>query len=276
MAITTLDAALAGMQPPRLIFKSTSPNFVVGVPMSFWYCAGIPCSGSAAPTTAGGVVLSTSSAQVNGAIYHTDPAANSYLARLVAKVSEPGQLLLCDRLLHCGGTTAGAAISATVTTAQTVNTIALPARDANGATLGVGVNVAVECAATMGAGSGTASINYTNSAGTTGRVSQNVVGWQSASAQGQFYWMALSQGDQGVRSVQTLTLSASLTSGTLNLVFFRIIAALDLTVAYQPNSLDALTGGFPQLFNGSTMFFVFVPQVAGPGLIIGALTETQG
>ena len=144
MAITTLDGVLSGFQPPRPFAKAVTPTLVAGRPHSLWYLAGNPGAGLSPATTAGGVSLSSSSSQVNGQIYHADPVSgNAYLARFRAGATQPGTLLLCDRLMHVGGNSGGTAISVTTTTAQTINTGALPSRDVAGSANGDGVNWAL-------------------------------------------------------------------------------------------------------------------------------------
>ena len=91
-----------------------------------------------------------------------------------------------------------------------------------------------------------------------------------------FLSIGLQAGDIGVRSVQSLTLSASWVSGTMNLVAYRPIAALELVGAFVPNAIDALTSGFPRLFNGSVPFFIFIPSTTTTSNISGSVVWTQG
>ena len=63
--------------------------------------------------------------------------------------------------------------------------------------------------------------------------------------------MPLKAGGGGVKSIQSYALSASLGAGAASLVLYRVLATLPIPVANTPYSLDALTGGFPQIFNGT-------------------------
>lgn len=270
MAITTLDGAIAGMQWPRPFAKAVSATLVAGRPASLWSLAGTPGAG-AFDTTLNGVVLSQSSAQVNGAINFVDPGSgNSYLARLQAAATQPGTLLLLDRLWHNGGFTI------TSTAAQTITSPTFPARDAGGLTNGDGVLLAVEVSAATGAGTPTLTAAYTNSAGTASRSATNIDPTVATSAIGAFYRIGLQAGDVGVRSVQSLTLSATWTSGTINLVAYRQLAALELPAGLTPNALDALTSGFPRLYNGTTPFLVFIPSTTTATNVSGQAVWTQG
>lgn len=270
MAITTLDAALAGMQPGRYITKAVTPTMVAGRPQSLWGLGGSPGAGSF-DTTLAGVALSSTSALVNGQIPHADPATgSSYLGRLTGMANQPGTLLLCDRLWHNGGFTI------TSTSAQTVNSAAFPARDSAGTTNGDGVLVGVEVSGATGSGTPTLTLGYTNQAGTSGRTATNLQATTASATAGAFYQIGLQAGDTGVRSIQSLTLSATWTSGTINLVAYRILAALPLTQANVANELDALTSGMPRLFNGVVPFLIFVPNTTTASNVSGVYTETQG
>jgi len=267
MAITTLDGALAGMQWPRYIAKNVTGTMVGGRPWSLWALGGNPGAGSFNGTLAG-VALT---APVSGQIPFTDPVSgNTYLARLQAAASQAGTLLLCDRLWHNGGFTI------TSNTAQTVNSATWPARDADGATDGNGVILGLEISASAGAAAPTITVSYTNQAGTASRTATNSFATANSPAAGSFFPIGLQAGDTGVRSVQTLTLSVSWVSGTMNLVAYRVLAALELTGGFIPNAIDALTSGFPRLYNGSVPFFIFIPSTTTTSNISGQVVWTQG
>jgi hypothetical protein len=267
VAITTLDGLIAGMQYPREIIKTATPTLVAGRPHSLFYLAG--CPGAAVAPTPGlaGAALTAYAGQIP----FTNPVSgNSYLARLAGQATIPGQLLLLDRLWHNSGFTI------TSTGAQTVNSVAWPSRDALGATAGAGVLLAVEVSVATGAGTPTITVSYTNSAGAAGKTATNVVPTVASSAIGAFYPIGLAAGDVGVRSVQTLTLSATWTSGTIHLVAYRILARLELTTANVPNAIDAVTGGMPRLFNDSVPFVVFIPSTTTASVITAHVIWSQG
>ena len=277
MAISTLDGVLAGMKPPVPFCKVATPTLVAGRPASLWYLAGAPGAGLTPATTAGGVSLSSTSAVVAGQLYHQDPVSgNSYLARFQGQATQPGVLMLCDRLMQVGGTSAGAAISVTTTTAQTINTGALPARDNTGTVNGVGVQWGLEVITATGAGAATPSISYTNSGATAGRTASLVDTYVASSAIGAFYRFGQQAGDVGMKSVETLTLGVSMTSGSIALVAYRVLASLELPGGFIPNAVDALTAGFPQEFNGVVPFLIFVPSTTTATAVAGTYVETQG
>ena len=270
MAISTLDGALAGMQPPRSFAKAVSATLVAGRPASLYALGGNPGAGTFNTTLAGGTYSSSSSIPA-GIIPHVDPGSgNSYLARFSANASQAGTLLLCDRLWDNGG------ITITSTTAQTVSSVTWPARDTAGATSGNGVLVAVEVSAATGTGTPTLTLGYTNQAGTASRSATNIDATVASSAIGAFHRIGLQAGDTGVQSIQTFTLSATWTSGTINLVAYRVLATLELAGAYIPAAVDALTSGFPRLYNGVCPFLVFLPNTTTAVNVSGTYVETQG
>ena len=270
MAITTLDGAIAGAQPIVPFAKAVTGTMVAGRPWSTWALAGNPGAGSF-DTTLAGVALSSTSAQVNGQLRHVDPGSgNAYLMGASATATQAGLLLICDRLWHNGGFTITSAV------AQTVNSAAFPARDNDGSTNGVGVVLGLEISAACGAAAPTITIGYTNSAGTASRSATNSFATANSPAAGSFFPIGLQAGDNGVRSVQTLTLSVSWVSGTMNLVAYRILAAIPIAGAFIPNSIDALTSGFPRIYNGAVPFLMFIPNTTTTSNISGTYQETQG
>lgn len=279
MAIATLDGVVAGMQPPQMVAKAVTPTLVAGRPHSLWYLAGAPGAGLTPATTAGGVVLTNSTlGAIAGAIPRVDPGSgNAYLARFSGAAQQGGVLMLADRLMQVGGTSGGAAISVTTTTAQTINTGALPARDINGTVNGAGVHWALEVVTATGAGAATPTLSsYTNSAGTAGRTASLIDAYVASSAIGAFYRFGMQAGDVGIKSVETLTLSVSMTSGAIALVAYRPLAYLELPAGFIPNAIDAVTSGFPRLFNGTCPFLVFIPNTTTASLVSATYTETQG
>lgn len=278
MSISTLDGVIAGIQPIRPYAKVATPTLVVGRPHSLWYLNGNPGAGLTPANTAGGVSLSSSATPVNGQIRHVDPGSgNSYLAKFLANCTQPGELLLCDRLMQVGGNSGGTAISVTTTTAQTINTGTLPSRDDAQSANGAGVDWALEVITATGAGAATPTLSsYTNSAGTAAHSASLIDTYVASSAIGAFYRFGRQAGDLGVQSVQTLTLNTSMTSGSIALVAYRVLASVPITVANTPGALDVLTGAMQRLANGVVPFLVFIPSATTAAVISGDYTETQG
>jgi hypothetical protein len=271
VAITTLNGVLAGMQVGQF-FAKAGAGATLGKPTSFWAVGGAPGAGSFNGSLTGGTYSSTGGL-VAGQIPHVDPpSGNAYLARFSCSVSAaPGIVMLCDRLWDNGGFTI------TSNTAQSLpNSVPWPARDATGTTNGVGVVLGVEISATVGAATPTITVGYTNSSGTAGRSASNIDPTTSAAGTNAFFRIGLQAGDVGVQSVQNLTLSASWVSGTMNLVAYRVLATVEIPVTAYTGTVDALTSGFPQIFNGTVPFLIFTGNVGVSSGLIGQYIETQG
>jgi hypothetical protein len=268
MAITTINGALAGMQYPREFIKAVTGTMIAGRPHSLFYLAGIPGAAAAPAPGIGGAVLTT----YPGQIPFTNPVSgNTYLARLQGQATQAGSLLLCDRLWHNSG------ISPTLTTEQVFTGAAqIPARDANGVQLGHGVLAGMEVSGVMGAGTPTITFKYTNQDNVAGNTATNVVAVVAASIAGTFYPIGLAAGDSGIRLAQSVQLSATMTSGTIHAVLYRILARLELTAPNIPNAIDALTSGFVRLYDNSVPFFIFIPNTTTTSNITGHVIWTQG
>lgn len=270
LAITTVSGVLAGAQPLRQFAKAVTGTMVAGRPQSLWPLGGTPGAGTYNTTLNGGTYSSSSSVPA-GAIPHTDPVSgNSYLARLGAVASQAGTLLLLDRIWDNQ-------LTVNVTTLQSPTTPTWPARDLASSTNGDGVLLAIETSAAASATAAAVTVTYTNQAGT----GSHTAGFLDATAAtatiaGAFFRIGLQAGDSGVRAVTGVQFSTAWTTGTINLVAYRLIAMLELPGALIPNAIDALTAGFPLLPNGVVPFLVFIPNTTTASNISGSYTETQG
>lgn len=267
MAITTLDGAIAGMQTPRFVTKALSGTLVAGRPHSFWGVAGSPGAGARNATLNGATLI----APVNGQIPFIDPVSgNSYLARLTGAAAQPGILVLADRIWDNQ-------LTVNVTTAQNITTPTWPARDSAGTTNGDGILVGIETSAAASATAVAATLTYTNQAGTGSRTATFVDATAAtATIAGAFFRFGLQAGDTGVRSIQTIQFSTAWTSGTLNAVAYRPIAMLNCLAANVVDSIDALTGGFPRLFDGTVPYFFFIPSTTTTTGIQASMVVSQG
>lgn len=250
MAITTLAGVRSGLQPPVHCVKQALGAPTSGVWMSYWNVGGNPIAGSY-DTTLNGVTLT---APQTGQIDFKNPTSGAaYLARLetTARNNSGGafaaNVMLIDRLWHNGN------IDVTSTSPQAITSPTWPARDENGATSGAGVVLALIVSATVGAATPTITVGYTNSAGASGKTGTNIFSAASGSITGSTYIISIESGDVGVQSVQSLTLSASWISGTINLVAFRPLAMLPSDSFGRVTALDAITGAMPRIYDGSVL-----------------------
>lgn len=285
MAITTLAGAAAGTKAGYSFFKQNLPTYTpVNGMGSSWFASTTPSAGTSS-AGAGGAALSNTSAQVTGTIPFYDPAggSNSYLSRITQSVLNGGFIshMLCDRLWDSAQNSSAANYSVTSTGAQTINSATWPARDSAGATNGQDVYIGLEVITTLGSGGAvSASISYTNSAGVSGKTGTLIVPIQAAAQNGSLYIFALQAGDVGVQSVQSVTLASSLVSGAIGLVAFRMLCLPnEPAVGGAFPVTDALTSGFPRLYNGTVPFFVTSFSNNNTNLngnLFGSIAFTQG
>src|SRR5260221_10226038 len=202
LAITTQDALVAAMAAaagagnrPPFIKTALGGTFAVGQMVSLWTAAGNPGAGAAQGTAAGAVPTNATA----GAIPFTNPGSgNSYLSRLFASSTVPGTLILYDRLVHTS------TLSGTVTTAQTVASVALTRPDA----LGTNTELFMKVYTALGATSPTITATYTNQAGTAAP-STTASSKPTTAPAGFILPLPLAAGGTGVRAVGRCTVAAS-------------------------------------------------------------------
>ena len=189
-------------------------------------------------------------------------------AQTAAATTAPCVLMLVDLLGFYPVT------SVTTTGAQTLNnTVTLPRY-----TDGAGVQAFITPSTVMGAATPSISIGYTNSASTVGRatpatlpigntaapVTQIVYSGTGAGKFGPF--IPLQAGDAGIKSVQSISLSASYVSGVLNLVLCRPLLTLPITtlgVTAERDLINQLNSG-PRVYDGACLAWLMLAGAATP------------
>ena len=269
MAITSVDGLIAGCQPMHYIAKNNATVTQVRL-FSPFYLAGIPCAAAAPTPGMVGAELTSYAGQIP---FINPPAGqNTYVARFtIANSNVAGSFTLIDRLWHNSGI-----VVTQFNNPQAVNSVPFPARDQNGSINGEGVLIGVEVSSVTGSGSPSMTISYTNSDGTPGRTGSTGTTATTAGA-GSFWPFSLQAGDKGVKSIQSVDLSATWTSGTVHLVAYRTVLTVSTISGGGTAYADALTGGMPRLFNNSVPSFLLFPASSASGTgFYGGLTYTQG
>ena len=169
----------------------------------------------------------------------------------------------------------------TLTTNQTLdNTVVFPTgRHTNGAGLRAYVVCSSGSATTaMGAGTPNIDITYTNQAGTAGKATPTVLPQgTTATPKGSIVYsgtgagkygpfLPLAAGDSGIRSVQNFRLSATYTSGILNLVICRPLLTLPLTTVGVASERDLLNQvpSLPRVYDGANLSWLYYAGSATP------------
>jgi hypothetical protein len=239
----------------------------VGVLYSPFYATGMPGAAAVPSPGLGGAALTTYAGQIP----FTNPGAgNSYLFRCSAASTAAGTLLLCDRLWHNSG------LVVLTTTAQTINSVAWPARDRDGSTNGESVLFGIEFSTTGTAAAITNTVaSYTDSSNNAGATA-TIASVPATPLAGTFVPFQLAAGDTGVRSIQSVTLGTAYTTAVIHLVAYRVLAVIGLPVPNVASAVDAVTGGFVRLYDNTVPFLLWLPSATTAITLVGSMTVTQG
>jgi hypothetical protein len=244
---------------------ATAP--IAGRMASLWRYDGMP-GGGAIPTT-GAIPTRTT----QGALPYTAAGGGREKFALTVGLasSVAGTFTLYDRLFHIGG------LSGTVTTAQTVQgSTPTPALTRN--TGGVGNVVFVEIYTLIGNTAQTITMNYTNQAGTTGRISTAVaIGGSNNREATRVIMLPLQGSDTGVRAVESVTLSGSTaTAGEFGVVIARPFPILPVATAGMAVIRDWTTGlPMPPDVNDMCLSLLFFPAAATAPDIYGGFSFVE-
>jgi hypothetical protein len=238
MPINTLDGIVAAPRQTKSFFKFGQTAKAGGTFQSTWKAAGLPSTG-VTPTTTPEVCDNTTV----GALFYTPSTSGltTYLTKLSMTAQTAGCPILYDRLVHSGG------LNGTLTTDQAVNTPALTRY-----TDGVGVEIFLEVYTATGATASNVTVTYTNSDGVSGRVSASTA-MQVTPVIGQMIAIPLAAGDKGVKSVQSVKLSASTgTAGNFGVTLVKRIVSVPCPLANNGQTLDPFALGLPEIQEAST------------------------
>lgn len=267
MAITSVNGIVAGLLPPEEFMKVGAATEAAGVLHSFAYTAGKPGAMTAASSGVNGAVLTTKSGQIP---FSNPASGNTYLVMLEACATTNGTLLVVDRIWENSG------LTVTTTTAQAITTPTWPARDSNGATSGDDILVGVEVvtATTNASAITNMTLNYTNSSGTATRTGK-ITSFPATAVAGSFIPFQLASGDNGIQSIQGITLGTSLVSGAISLVAYRVLASIGM-LANITESKDWQQLGMPRLYDNTVPQLIWVPSATTATTVMGRLVYSRG
>jgi hypothetical protein len=245
--IQTLDQlldALTNRRQTNRVVKNAPANGAAGVYWSHWRATGYPTQ-PAVPDAA-----ATCDRATAGALTLSNPTAGQtlYLARASVFCNGAGLMTVADRLVH------SSELSGTVTTAQAVNTPALPMRNDNAATP---VEWYLEWYTDTGATAVTATITYTNQDGTTGRTT--TVSVPATCRAARLLQILPASGDTAIQSIQSVQLSAStLSAGNFGVTALRRICDLGFSSTNVGVTFDFTMTGMPTVDPQSCLFIYFL------------------
>lgn len=268
MAITTMDGLVSAIAAGQIdsSYEATVTTQAAGYLCSLWTGAGRPGAGATPASGAGAVPTNTTA----GALpLPTISGSNTlYLGKLAFGSTTLSKLILIDRLCHTAG------LSGTSTSAQTVNSTALT-RNYTGTGTTYANALFLEWYTATGSTGTTATISYTNQAGTSGQ-SASVTLPASVKA-ATVLPVQLAAGDYGIESVQSVTLAASTgTAGSfgVTLAWKLATAAIPTGTGYQ--AFDYSQVGMPAIVSGACLSFYVHSTSTTTGTIETELSLVQG
>jgi hypothetical protein len=266
MSFTSYDSVIAAIgagRDEKAEFSKASLTTTAGRFYSLWKATGTPAAGST-PATGAGAAPDRST---GGAIKFTNPSGSNkkHLLRFGLGGASAAVFKLVDRLVHTSG------LSGTSTSAQTINSTALTRR-----TDGVGVQAAIEVYSQLGGTSVTATISYTNQDGTASRSGTCTI--PTTALAGEFIPFDLQSGDTGVRSIQTLTLSASTgTAGDFGVTLYYELATMASNANfYEERDMVLQLSNMPELKSGSCLALVALALTTSIGDKFGVIGMAEG
>ena len=232
------------------ILKVGNATEAAGVYYSPYASAGFP--GAWAPGTPGvaGRAVNSETGRLEVAVPLTGYA---YLEGLVISTSAATSAGLIDVLWVNSG------LAPTTTTAQTVNSVTFATRDMQETSNGRGVEIGIlVTTATTNAGVVTTiAMSYTNADGT-GTRNATIPSFPATCVAGSIIPFRYQEGDNGVRSIQTITLGTTLGGGAISLIAFRRVATLG---CYNLNSAASVNWNDDgvRILSGSTILQYQIP-----------------
>ena len=245
----------------------------------YWYCTskdgGFP--GAWAPGTPGinGRVTDGTTSTDNGCVPIQNPSIGAnYITEVIMGSSVNHYHLFFDVLWVNSG------IVVTTTTAQSITTPTLPARDINGSTDGEGLMIGLltTTANTNAAAIANTTISYTNSEGTSGRTAtlSAIAGSQIpvSPVVGTIVWFNLAAGDKGVRSIQSITLGTSLVAGAVSLLIARDVTSIGSQIVNVP-AQKILGAPGAKIYNGTCLLHCVLASATTATFFNGEITVME-
>jgi hypothetical protein len=239
MAFTGYSTFLSSLEEQNIINANITGGSGSNTRLNDLYALALnPVTGLAvaAPSTA--VALSKSdTTALNYYLPNYSPESPYIIGARLAIQQTLGTYFIIDRLSHQSG------LSGSITTAQTTN---LPTAALTRYTNGVGVMIGLTIYTTIGGTAATVTASYTNQAGVSGKTTTvQSIGGSGNNTAPRMIFLPLQAGDIGVRSVESVTLTANTgLGGNIGVTLFKILGAVCVDNAQAVSWNDIITGGF--------------------------------
>lgn len=243
----------------------------------YWKDAGV--LGAWAPGTPGlaGRATDGTTSTDAGCIFFPDAGAGKvrYLTNVTMAATIASAFSLWDVVWVNSG------LAVTTTTGQTINSVAFPARDDNGAVDGEGYQIGIYAVAALGNAAvvSNSTITYTNSAGTGSRTATlsatNPNNFPATPVIGTVVWFQLQAGDTGVKSIETVTLNTTLTSGTASVFVARKLVDVPVSVINMNFFKDINAGNGVVLYDNACILPFAQTAATTATVINGSVTTVE-
>ena len=264
MAIQTMDDLIKALseRPVRPIYKASGTTKGAGTIYSAWRLAGFPTVANVPPTLSGECPNSTTIGALD--IINAPVGKELFLAKLGIQSSATGTWMVYDRLWHNSG------LVGNVATLQSFTQTPLT-RHVDG----IGVEAFIEIYTATGTTGVTATIKYTNTDNVSNRT--GTASLTASPVTGQMFPFILQDGDAGVKSIQSVQLSATTgTAGNFGLVLLKRKAEMPITSANIGTVLDAVSLGLPPIENNACLSFMLQCTGTASGVIMGTAVIIAG
>lgn len=271
MAITTMDglvAALGESKDQKLYFPASTTVNAGWLNLNQAAVTGFGQMAVPTARASGGTTYNQSSFTTGFPIWTAGSVGQSaYLGRYSLTGTATCSVHVYDLMY------AASNFSGNSTAAQTITGFAgMPTRNSNG----VNCEIWIGCSAAIGGTGFNITVQYTNELGTSGRNTISTAGITSMPAN-RMMQVALQNGDKGVQSIQSMTLSASSgTAGNMWVLIMERLCSIPLITVNVGSSLDFAALGLPKVFDESCLMFVHQATGTSTGLMMGQLNVIHG
>ncbi|MEW6650574.1 MAG: hypothetical protein AB1453_10345 [Chloroflexota bacterium] len=254
---------------PRTYRKPSISNAAAGVMMALWRSAGMPTQGAIPVGAATPTAATLGAAEIAAA----QPEELMHLSLLQATMPVAGTLLMFDRLAHMGGLSGIVASP----TAQTVNLdLATAAGQGRCALNGSDVEWYLEWYTDTGATGVTVTASYTNQDNVGGRTTQ-AISLPATRRASMCYAFLPQAGDMAIRSIQTVTLSATTgTAGNFGVTARKRLGAVGVATNHFSEREDCFSLGFPSTRDTACLEFLIHPTGTTTGDVHGQYQMISG
>lgn len=274
MPVTDQDSffAVMGAAPQVLLInKASIATQAAGGFSSLWRATGTPGQG-AIPSTA-----AVCDDTLLGALAFVNPTspALSYLTRgFLVSSNSATDVQIHDRLAHMGG------LSGTVTTAQTVG-VDVSGSSSNlanrrGASDYSEVQWWIEIYTDIGTTGVTATVTYTNGAGTGGRTTTVTVGGASPANQDSRMFPIIGSAGEPIQSIQSIQHATTGTVGSYGVTATRVVTTISLGLANAGSVYDWAALGLPRVHDDACLMMITICGTTSTGTLYGNLQLRQG